>query len=35
MVYGNIFHNQGRLEDSNINRSPSAYDNNPKEEKAK
>ncbi len=35
MVDGNIFHNEGLLEDSNINRSPSAYDNNPKEEKAR
>lgn len=35
MVPGNIYYNDGILLDSNINRSPSAYENNPKEEQAK
>ncbi|XP_023930572.1 neutral ceramidase-like, partial [Lingula anatina] len=34
MVAGNIYINTGELLDSNINRSPSAYLNNPAEEKA-
>nr|XP_054774076.1 uncharacterized protein LOC129282175 [Lytechinus pictus] len=35
MVPGNIFHNEGILLDSNINRSPTAYENNPQEERAR
>ncbi|XP_030834931.1 neutral ceramidase [Strongylocentrotus purpuratus] len=35
MVPGNIYHNEGILLDSNINRSPTAYENNPKEEQAR
>ena len=35
MVDGNVYYNSGTLLKSNINRSPSAYENNPKEERAK
>ncbi|XP_038060087.1 neutral ceramidase-like isoform X2 [Patiria miniata] len=35
MVDGNIYYNSGNLTKSNINRSPSAYLNNPKEEREK
>ncbi|XP_072165665.1 uncharacterized protein [Diadema setosum] len=35
VVPGNIFYNDGILLDSNINRSPTAYENNPREEQAK
>ena len=32
---GYIYWNEGELTDSSVNRSPAAYDNNPKEEKDK